>query len=182
MGMAFSPVGVSTGPMRLSGGARSGDPRNRQVELGHDGRRVNDRLFRQQFFPGGQIGPDYTPDQGQSYKRRQVRHRSSGWIRLRSSFHVVKDKTSRRENHRIAHFAQRRLRGREIRRRSGGERKRRSVFRSFDDVILEPGAPFGQQPVGQHLARPLDGQIGREDPYIGRRPHRAVLFRQFRIE
>ena len=31
------------------------------------------------------------------------------------------------------------------------------VLWSFDDVILKPGTALGEQPIGQHFSRPLDG-------------------------
>lgn len=31
------------------------------------------------------------------------------------------------------------------------------VVWSFDDVIFEPGATLGEQPIGQHFSRPFDG-------------------------
>lgn len=40
------------------------------------------------------------------------------------------------------------------------------VVRGFYDVVFEPGTAFGKEAVGQHLARPLNGQISREDPDI----------------
>ena len=60
--------------------------------------------------------------------------------------------------------------------------ERRLVFRRFHDVIFEPGATFCQQTIGQHLAGPLDRQVGRKDPHVGRGPNRPAVLRQFRIE
>ena len=49
----------------------------------------------------------------------------------------------------------------------------RLVFRRFYDVILESRAPLGKQPIREHFARPLDGNIRREHPHIRRCPGQA---------